>query len=80
MVNIVLRMRPFHIALDNFTSHNACLCSKHQNFALKLKALKSTSAKISVNPDRCQPISGRRYLILGIAIVRFNSIRCMEKS
>ena len=39
-------MRSIHIALASFTSHDACLCAKHQNFALKLQALNSTGAKI----------------------------------
>lgn len=51
-------MRPIHIALANLISHNAFLHAKHQNFALKLKPLKSTSAKINVNLDRCQQSLG----------------------
>ena len=42
-------MQSIHIALVNFTSHNACLCAKHRSFALKLQALESTGAKICVN-------------------------------
>ena len=52
------QMRPIHIALVNLISHNAYLYAKHQNFALKLKPLKSTSTKINVNLDRCQQSQG----------------------
>ena len=35
------RFRPAYLLLVNFASRNVCLCSRHQNLALKLKALKS---------------------------------------
>ena len=38
-------MRPVHVALVEFTSHNACLCAKHQNLIvliLLLAILKKT--------------------------------------
>ena len=34
------RIRPKYIKLTNCVSRNACLCTKHQNFALKLRALR----------------------------------------
>ena len=34
------RMRPSNYLLVNFTTRTACLCTRHQNMALKLKSLK----------------------------------------
>jgi len=34
------KSRPAYIMLANFTNRNSCLCTKHQNVALKLKMLK----------------------------------------
>ena len=47
------RLRPLHIMPVNFTSRNTCLCRKHQNMALKLKAVKSAGVQVQVstNPD-----------------------------
>ena len=45
-----LRLRLKHI-LSCFASRRTCLCTYHQNFALKLKAMKTMGVKISVNPD-----------------------------
>ena len=45
------RMRPTHLSLVNYTWRNACLCTKHQNFALKLKAITSVDGKLSTNQD-----------------------------
>ena len=44
------RMRPVHISLVNFPKSNACLCTRNQNFALKLRTLKSVGVKNSVYP------------------------------
>ena len=41
------KLRPSHVRLTKFLSRNSCLCAKHQNMVLKLKALKS----LSVNPE-----------------------------
>ena len=51
------RMRPTHLSLVNYTSKNACLCPKHQNFALKLKAITSVGGKLSTNPDTVAKLS-----------------------
>ena len=40
-----------HIKLVHFTARNTCLCQKHQNFALKLKALKGLGVVPDDNPD-----------------------------
>ena len=43
--------RPACLLLVNFASRNVCLCSRHQNLALKLKALKSIQVTGLTNPD-----------------------------
>ena len=45
------RIRPKYIKLTNCLSRNACLCTKHQNFALKLKALRKKGINVTQNPD-----------------------------
>jgi hypothetical protein len=45
------RMRPTYISLTQYISRNQCLCQKHQNFALLLKAAKSVGADVSLNPE-----------------------------
>ena len=47
------RLCPLHIMPVNFTSRNTCLCWKHQNMALKLKAVKSAGVQVFTNPDTC---------------------------
>ncbi|XP_035684140.1 uncharacterized protein LOC118421089 [Branchiostoma floridae] len=43
--------RPANVKLASFLSRNTCLCTKHQNFALKLKSLKDKGCIQSTNPD-----------------------------
>ena len=50
-------MRPTHVSLVNYTSRNACLCTKHQNFALRLKSITSVGGKLSTNPDTVVELS-----------------------
>ena len=45
------RCRPKHIIFATFTSKNTCLCQRHQNFALKLQALRSKGVIHKTNPD-----------------------------
>lgn len=45
------RMRPKHILTTTFLSRNTCLCTKHQNFAFKLKMLKNYGIITTTNPD-----------------------------
>jgi hypothetical protein len=45
------QMRPKHVLLANFCNRTTCLCSRHQNMALKLRALKPLLPGISKNPD-----------------------------
>ena len=45
------RLRPAYCALANFTNRNTCLCTYHQNIALKLKTLKQTKIFETENPD-----------------------------
>ena len=44
-------MRPKHIKLTCLLSRNTCLCTKHQNMALKLKSLRTYGLDISPNPE-----------------------------
>ena len=43
------KMRPKHVLLVNFCNRNTCLCSRHQNIALKLKAIQEIAG--TKNPD-----------------------------
>ena len=43
--------RPSYIKLVHFSSRRTCLCQKHQNMALKVKALKIIGAVNTNNPD-----------------------------
>ena len=45
------KLRPLSIRLGNFLSKNTCLCTKHQNFALKCKCLQSYKVTTIINPD-----------------------------
>lgn len=45
------RLRPKSIALTRYITKNQCLCQKHQNMALTLKALRSFGATVPQNPD-----------------------------
>jgi len=45
------RMRPKHIALTRYLSRNKCLCQKHQNMALTLKAMKNVGITVPLNPN-----------------------------
>lgn len=44
-------LRPKHVLTANFCSRATCLCSRHQNTALKLKAPKNCGAAVNINPD-----------------------------
>lgn len=48
---IFSKLRPQHIRLCNFLSKSTCLCSKHQNFALKCKCLQNLKVCNITNPD-----------------------------
>ncbi|XP_078616892.1 uncharacterized protein LOC144885097 [Branchiostoma floridae x Branchiostoma japonicum] len=50
-LSVFARLRPPNIKLASFLSRNTCLCTKHQNFALKLKTLKEKGLVNSTNPD-----------------------------
>ena len=45
------RMRPSNYLLVNFTKRNACLCTRHQNIALKLKSLQALKIVERITPD-----------------------------
>ena len=50
-------MCPRLLSLVVYTSRNACLCTKHQNFALKLKTITPLGGKLSANPDTVAKLS-----------------------
>ena len=45
------RMRPKHVRLTRCLGRNVCLCTKHQNMALKLQALRKHGLDIPQNPE-----------------------------
>ena len=45
------KMRPANYVLANFVNRRLCLCTKHQNVALKLKMLKTHNKTVPVNPE-----------------------------
>ena len=45
------KMRPANYVLANFVNRRSCLCTKHQNVALKLKMLKTHNKTVPVNPE-----------------------------
>ena len=44
-------LRPKYLSFVNFAARVTCLCTKHQNFALKLKCLKSLNVNTVTSPD-----------------------------
>ena len=44
-------MRSKYLLCASFASRSTCLCSRHQNVALKIKALRSVGMQCSKNPD-----------------------------
>ena len=45
------KLRPSHVLLTSFASRRTCLCTYHQNFALKIKAMKKNGIQCTANPD-----------------------------
>lgn len=45
------KLRPPHVMLANFASRRICLCTRHQNLALKIKSLQNAGLKCSKDPD-----------------------------
>ena len=45
------RMRPANFMLANFVNRRSCLCTQHQNLALKLKMLKKKNKAVPSHPD-----------------------------
>ncbi|KAL3861744.1 hypothetical protein ACJMK2_007767 [Sinanodonta woodiana] len=43
--------RPKYLLLANFASRRTCLCARHQNMALKLKAMRSLGLNLPKSPD-----------------------------
>ena len=53
------KLRPSFIRLWNFLSKSTCLCTKHQNFALKCKCLQNYKVSTVVKPDSFYSITRR---------------------
>lgn len=45
------KLRPPPVMLAHFASRRTCLCTRHQNLALKIKSLQNAGLKCSKNPD-----------------------------
>lgn len=45
------RIRPKHIKTTHFLSRNVCLCTKHQNFGMKLQMMRKVGIDVSQNPE-----------------------------
>ena len=45
------RLRPSHIKLTSMLSRNTCLCTIHQNMALKMRSLRTYGLEVSLNPE-----------------------------
>ena len=45
------RSRPKHVSLVNYAARITCLCTRHQNFALKLQCLKRYGVTSNTSPD-----------------------------
>ncbi|MES9884689.1 MAG: hypothetical protein ABW185_27915 [Sedimenticola sp.] len=45
------KLRPDHVKLTNLITRNTCLCTTHQNMALKLKCLRSVGVNVGAHPD-----------------------------
>jgi len=45
------KLRPVHILLTIFSSRRTCLCTYHQNFALKIKSMQREGLRCSGSPD-----------------------------
>lgn len=50
-LTVFRRMRPKHISVVKFSNRKTCLCQRHQNMVLKLKALKTIGMPTTENPD-----------------------------
>lgn len=46
------RIRPKHIRITAFITRDSCLCTKHQNMALTLKALRLEGVLVPINPEK----------------------------
>ena len=49
--SLFCEMRPKNFRLCSFLSRSSCLCTKHQNIALLLKALRKLNIDVPINPD-----------------------------
>lgn len=49
--SVFYKMKPEHILYANFSSRKTCLCTKHQNVALKIRCLRKYGIQAPTNPD-----------------------------
>jgi len=49
--SVFYKMKPAHILYANFSSRKTCLCTKHQNVALKIRCLRGFGIQAPKNPD-----------------------------
>ena len=48
---VFYRLRPQHVKLVSFSTRATCLCMRHQNMSLKLRALRNIGLNVNINPD-----------------------------
>ena len=49
--SVFYELKPAYIMHANFSSRKTCLCTRHQNMALKLRCLRNSGITCSKNPD-----------------------------
>ncbi|KAL3861493.1 hypothetical protein ACJMK2_007526 [Sinanodonta woodiana] len=70
------RLRPPHIILADFANRRTCLCTRHQNMSLKIKALNNLGIRISKNPDvLIKAYDSNKELLKMIEAVEVRSIK-----
>ena len=70
------RFRPAYLLLVNFASQNICLCSGHQNLALKLKTLKSIQVTGLTNPDSFIKAHGDEQISAVLRKIQDKTVKC----
>ena len=72
------RLRPKQISLVNFAARVTCLCTKHQNFALKLKCLKLLGVNSETSPDKFAEKFGEKDVTAILAKIKQQDITYQE--
>ncbi|KAL3862797.1 hypothetical protein ACJMK2_008743 [Sinanodonta woodiana] len=68
-------MKPMLIAFANFSSRKTCLCTKHQNIALKIRCLRGYGMQTTKNPD----MFITNFLMKMLYLLLMRSIRLKSK-